>query len=80
MKILVTGYKGYIGSHLYDEIKKDSTHEVYGIDLKDGNDVLYCLPDEGDARNTLANNQTLIDCGWKPKISLDEGLERCFNK
>lgn len=45
-KILVTGYKGYIGSHLYNEIKKDSSHEVYGIDLKNGDDVLYCLPNE----------------------------------
>jgi UDP-glucose 4-epimerase len=45
-KILVTGYKGYIGSHLYNEIKKDSSHEVHGIDLKNGDDVLYCLPNE----------------------------------
>lgn len=45
-KILVTGYKGYIGSHL----------------------------------NTLANNQSLIDCGWKPKVHFNEGLERCFAK
>ena len=41
MKILVTGYKGYIGSHLYNEIKKDTKHEVHGVDLKDGDDVLY---------------------------------------
>lgn len=46
MKILVTGHKGYIGSHLYSEIKKDLTHEVHGIDLKDGDDVLHCLPNE----------------------------------
>jgi UDP-glucose 4-epimerase len=45
-KILVTGHKGYIGSHLYSEIKKGLTHEVHGIDLKDGDDALYCLPDE----------------------------------
>ena len=46
MKILVTGYKGYIGSHLYRELVKQNQHEVHGIDLVDGDDVLYCLPDE----------------------------------
>ncbi len=46
MKILVTGHKGYIGSHLYDRLKSQNNHEVVGIDLKDGNDILYCLPKE----------------------------------
>ena len=45
MKILVTGHKGYIGSHLYKDLL-NLEHEVVGIDLKDGDDILYCLPDE----------------------------------
>ena len=45
MKVLVTGYKGYIGSHIFSELKKLG-HDVYGIDLKDGEDILHCLPDE----------------------------------
>ena len=45
MKILVTGHKGYIGSHLYDELKRLG-HNVAGVDLKDGEDILFCLPDE----------------------------------
>ena len=45
MKILVTGHKGYIGAHLYKELKA-LEHDVVGIDLKDGEDVLHCLPDE----------------------------------
>ena len=45
MKILVTGYRGYIGSHIYTELKTQG-HDVRGIDLKDGEDVLHCLPDE----------------------------------
>ena len=45
MKILVTGHKGYIGSHLYKELIKQN-HEVVGIDIKQGDDILYCLPDE----------------------------------
>ena len=46
MKILVTGHRGYIGSHLYNELKNTTEHDVIGIDLKDGDDILYCLPDE----------------------------------
>ncbi len=45
MKILVTGYKGYIGSHLYSRLV-DMGHNVVGVDLKDGEDVLHCLPEE----------------------------------
>ena len=46
MKILITGHKGYIGSHLYSRLKEQGNHKVVGIDLKDGNDILYCLPKE----------------------------------
>ena len=45
MKILVTGHRGYIGSHLYNQLLA-SGYDVSGIDLKEGNDILYCLPDE----------------------------------
>ena len=42
--ILVTGHRGYIGSHLYDDLV-DLGHEVRGIDLKEGEDILHCLPE-----------------------------------
>jgi nucleoside-diphosphate-sugar epimerase len=45
MKILVTGYKGYIGSHLFSILKR-SGFNICGIDLKEGEDILNCLPDE----------------------------------
>lgn len=45
MKILVTGHKGYIGSHLYAALQK-TDHIVHGIDLKDGNDILFNLPNQ----------------------------------
>lgn len=45
MKILVTGYKGYIGNNIFSTLKKQK-YDVHGIDLKDGEDVLHCLPDE----------------------------------
>ena len=44
-KILVTGHRGYIGSHLYNELKSLG-FDVRGIDLKDGEDIMHCLPDE----------------------------------
>jgi UDP-glucose 4-epimerase len=45
MKILVTGHKGYIGSHIYAKLNTQG-YDVRGIDLKDGEDILHCLPDE----------------------------------
>jgi len=40
-KYLVTGHKGFIGSHLYESL----TDSKIGIDLKDGEDIIDCLPD-----------------------------------
>ena len=45
MKILVTGHKGYIGSRLFKDLQR-LEYDVVGIDLKDGNDILHCLPNE----------------------------------
>ena len=45
MKILITGHKGYIGSHLFSDLKRLG-YNVRGIDIKDGEDILHCLPDE----------------------------------
>ena len=45
MKILVTGHKGYIGGHIFHKLKSLG-HDVRGIDIKDNEDVLHCLPDE----------------------------------
>ena len=44
MKILITGHKGYIGSKLFNKMD-NGINLVYGIDLKDGRDVLHHLPD-----------------------------------
>ena len=37
-RCLITGHKGYIGSHLYNKLK-DIGHEVLGIDLVDDQDI-----------------------------------------
>jgi len=39
MRVLVTGHKGYIGSHLFQRLQ-DLGHEVMGIDLKEEEDIL----------------------------------------
>jgi UDP-glucose 4-epimerase len=44
MRILVTGHKGYIGSKLFEKLN-DGINVVDGIDLKEGKDILYDLPD-----------------------------------
>lgn len=45
MKILITGHRGYIGSHLYEKLT-ELNYDVTGVDIKEGNDVLHCLPQE----------------------------------
>ncbi len=44
-RCLITGHKGYIGSSLKQNLNQNG-HETFGIDLKDGRDVAYHLPDE----------------------------------
>ena len=39
MKILLTGSKGYVGSHLVQHLK---AHQVYTLDKSDGNNLLTC--------------------------------------
>lgn len=44
---LVTGYKGFVGSHLYNKlISIYGIDYVDGIDLKDGNDVIHNIPNK----------------------------------
>ena len=44
------------------------------------NDVVWTKAPErsGDVRHTKIGNQRLQTTGWSPKISIDEGLSRCF--
>jgi len=46
------------------------------------NDVswIYRPQRVGDIKNSKSNPSKLIDLGWKPKISIKEGLKRCFKK
>ena len=61
-RCLVTGHMGYIGSHLYKTLKQLG-HNVLGIDLKDGHDILQDLNGgaTGDAFHPMYFN-------FKPEI------------
>jgi nucleoside-diphosphate-sugar epimerase len=38
MNILLTGHKGFVGKHFLQHFEKNNSHEVFGIDIKDGYD------------------------------------------
>ena len=40
MHIMLTGHRGYIGSHLLSRLKKN--HSIVGFDLVDGDDLYDC--------------------------------------
>lgn len=48
-RCLVTGHKGYIGSKLFKKLKEQG-HEVLGIDLQDGKDILEVLKEDTDGK------------------------------
>ena len=58
MNILLTGYKGFIGSALFQRLE-NAGHTVYGIDLKDGWD-----------RDNYHNSQDLLTCDF-PSTEFD---------
>src|SRR3990167_6325316 len=43
MRIVVTGNRGFIGSHLEKKLRQEG-HDVVGVDLKDGRDILKLTP------------------------------------
>ena len=57
MHIMLTGHRGYIGSHLLKRLKKN--HSIVGFDLKDGWD-----------RDNLNNSQDLLTCELPEEFDL----------
>ena len=58
MRVLLTGHKGFIGTHLHQRLI-DRGDEVIGIDLKDGWD-----------RDGINNSQDLYDCHLPQDVDL----------
>jgi UDP-glucuronate 4-epimerase len=64
MIVLITGHLGFIGRHLQERLERDG-HQVTGLDLKDGQDILSCELPEADrvfhlAAQTDAQSQDAI--------------------
>jgi len=57
MHILLTGHRGFIGSHLLERLRIN--HSVVGIDLQDGWD-----------RDGINNSQDLLTCEFKEEFNL----------
>lgn len=53
MKILVTGHRGFIGTHLTAMLKRDG-HDVMGIDLRENGDIRFAALPSVDAVFHLA--------------------------
>lgn len=74
MKILVTGHKGYIGSHLFAELQSRG-FSPDGIDLQDGHDIRTHLPDESyDYVFHLAANPRVGYSVENPSQTLDDNV------
>lgn len=74
MKILLTGHKGYIGSALFKKLNK--AHQVIGLDLVDGNDLLSCeLPSEIDLVIHLAGRSGVKDSFTDPSAYWNNNVE-----
>ena len=61
--IIVTGVRGYLGSLVYEKLKKDGKHTVVGIsrqdvDLEDNYEVLKFFT----AQNDIERIETVIHC------------------
>ena len=46
-KVLITGSSGFIGSHLTDYILKNNLADVYGLDIKEGDNIFSHEPIKG---------------------------------
>lgn len=79
MTILITGYKGFIGRHVYKHFSVKE--ECVGIDIVDGNDILTCELPQCDtiihlaARAGVRKSWKMPDEYWQVNV---EGSRRIF--
>lgn len=65
MKILITGYQGFVGQEFW-KLLKEQGHDLIGIDIKDQSSCIACLNDPSrasthDARDFFREDNTYFD-------------------
>ena len=73
MKILITGHEGFIGSGLWNRLSQD--HELEGIDIKSGKDILTADLPEVDLVIHLAGIGGVRESLADPKKYWDNNVE-----
>jgi nucleoside-diphosphate-sugar epimerase len=88
MKILVTGSRGFIGTHLVKALREQK-QDVTEFDLELGNDITKCVDGDYDVIYSLAaftliqtrdNPQRAIDVNVKGIVNMLELARRCDAK
>ena len=74
MRILITGHKGFIGSRLWERLKWQG-HELYGLDIKDGDDILTAILPEVELVIHLAAKAGVRESVENPKLYWETNVE-----
>ena len=79
MKILLTGHKGFIGSGLWSRLAAkgsyEAEHELYGMDLKSGSDILIAPLPKVDLVIHLAAKAGVRESVENPKAYWETNVE-----
>lgn len=68
-RILVSGHRGFIGSHLFPTLQN-----AVGLDLKDGNDILTCDLPEADVVIHMAAQPGVITSMENPFLTVKQNV------
>lgn len=74
MKILITGHEGFIGTNLKKHLES-LDHEIIGIDIKSGNDILDCYLPSCELVIHLAGLAGVLESLEDPKKYWDVNVE-----
>lgn len=78
----MTAQKNFDGSILDVGVGKETSLKYIKFYIDQENDVSWIKRPQrvGDVRDSKSDPSKLKRLGWKPKISIQEGLKRCFTK
>lgn len=84
-RCIITGYRGYIGSHLYSELKKRDNYELLGIDIKDTeeHDIKNLLKKDSKIESIIRNFKPdyIFHLAATPRVgtSIDKPVDTMYN-